>query len=131
MAGNMAVGNLGRVTQLFWRFLQVASRIFKTAYSIARKAAQDPSWRLSAAFMKQLHAAITDGISHKYNRPGLIRSNPKNIITHAGDAAWFASAFYSPGVANLLISDFERFTEKGGDLRILQISPIFRNLCRV
>ena len=35
------------------------------------------------------------------------------------DAAWFASAFYSPCVANLLISDFERFTERGGELRIL------------
>ena len=34
------------------------------------------------------------------------------------DAAWFASAFYSPGVANLRISDFERFTERGGELRI-------------
>jgi len=35
------------------------------------------------------------------------------------DAAWFASAFYSPGVTNLLIADFERFVEKGGTLRIL------------
>jgi len=35
------------------------------------------------------------------------------------DAAWFASAFYSPGVTNLLMADFERFVEKGGTLRIL------------
>lgn len=34
-------------------------------------------------------------------------------------AAWFASAFYSPGVTNLLMADFERFVEKGGTLRIL------------
>jgi len=33
--------------------------------------------------------------------------------------ACFASAFYSPGVTNLLISDFERFTNKGGSLRII------------
>ena len=59
----------------------------KTAYDIAQKSAQDPHWRLSVDFMKQLHAAITDGIPHKYNRPGLIRSNPKSVVTHVGDTA--------------------------------------------
>jgi len=59
----------------------------KTAYDIAQKSAQDPHWRMSVDFMKQIHAAITDGIPHKYNRPGLIRSNPKNIVTHVGDTA--------------------------------------------
>lgn len=59
----------------------------KTAYDIAQKSAQDPRWRLSVDFIKQIHAAITDGISHKYNQPGLIRSNPKNITTHVGDTA--------------------------------------------
>jgi Fic family protein len=59
----------------------------KAAYAIAQKSAQDPHWRLSVDFMKQIHAAITDGIPHKYNQPGLIRSNPKNIVTHVGDTA--------------------------------------------
>jgi Fic family protein len=59
----------------------------KAAYDIAQKSAQDPHWRLSVDFMKQIHAAITDGIPHKYNQPGLIRSNPKNIVTHVGDTA--------------------------------------------
>ncbi len=59
----------------------------KTAYDIAQKSAQDPNWRLSVDFIKQIHAAITDGIPHKYNQPGLIRSNPKNIVTHVGDTA--------------------------------------------
>lgn len=59
----------------------------KTAYEIAQKSAQVPNWRLSVAFIKQIHAAITDGIPHKYNQPGLIRSNPKNIVTHVGDTA--------------------------------------------
>ncbi len=59
----------------------------KTAYDIAQKSAQDPDWRLSVDFIKQIHAAITDGIPHKYNQPGLIRSNPKNIVTHVGDTA--------------------------------------------
>jgi len=57
----------------------------KTAYDIAQKSAQVPHWRLSVDFIKQIHAAITDGLSHKYNQPGLIRSNPKNIVTHVGD----------------------------------------------
>ncbi|PIP07101.1 MAG: cell filamentation protein Fic, partial [Syntrophobacteraceae bacterium CG23_combo_of_CG06-09_8_20_14_all_50_8] len=59
----------------------------KTAYNIAQKSAQVPNWRLSVDFIKQIHAAITDGIPHKYNQPGRIRSNPKNIVTHVGDAA--------------------------------------------
>ncbi len=59
----------------------------KTAYDIAQKSAQDHHWRMSVDFMKQIHAAITDGIPHKYNRPGLIRSNPKNIVTNVGDTA--------------------------------------------
>ncbi|MBA4423132.1 MAG: Fic family protein [Syntrophus sp. (in: bacteria)] len=59
----------------------------KTAYDIAQKSAQAPHWRLSVDFIKQIHAAVTDGIPHKYNQPGLIRSNPKNVMTHVGDTA--------------------------------------------
>jgi superfamily II DNA or RNA helicase/HKD family nuclease len=35
------------------------------------------------------------------------------------DRAWIASAFYSPGVTNLLISSFIRFMEAGGNLFVL------------
>jgi len=35
------------------------------------------------------------------------------------DRAWIASAFYSPGVTNLLISSFIRFMEEGGQLFVL------------
>jgi len=59
----------------------------KTAYDIAQKSSQDPHWLLSVDFMKQIHAAITDGIPHKYNQPGLLRSNPKNVVTHVSDTA--------------------------------------------
>lgn len=59
----------------------------KTAYDIAQKSAQAPHWRLSVDFTKQIHAAITDGLPHKYNRPGQIRNNPKSIVTHVGDTA--------------------------------------------
>lgn len=59
----------------------------KTAYEIAEKSAQRDDWRLSVSFIKNIHATVTDGISHKYNKPGKIRNNPKNIVTHVGDAA--------------------------------------------
>jgi Fic family protein len=59
----------------------------KTAYDIAQKSAQVPDWHISVDFIKQIHAAITDGIPHKYNQPGLIRNNPKNIVTYVGDTA--------------------------------------------
>lgn len=59
----------------------------KTAYNFAQNAAQDLRWRLSVDFIKHLHAAITDGISHAYSRPGLIRNNPKNVVTRVGEAA--------------------------------------------
>jgi Fic family protein len=59
----------------------------RTAYDIAQKSAQDPGWRMSVDFINEIHAAITDGIPHKYNRPGVLRSNPKNVLTHVGDAA--------------------------------------------
>ncbi|MDQ1277976.1 MAG: hypothetical protein QG555_1018 [Thermodesulfobacteriota bacterium] len=59
----------------------------KTAYDLAQKTAQNPDWLCSVDFIKQIHAAITDGIPHKYNQPGLIRNNPKNIVTHVGDTA--------------------------------------------
>jgi HKD family nuclease len=32
---------------------------------------------------------------------------------------WIASAFYTPGVSNLLLSDFNQFIENGGELKIL------------
>ncbi len=59
----------------------------KTAYDLAQNSAQNIHRNLSVDFIKQIHAAITDGISHKFNRPGVIRSNPRNIITRVGDVA--------------------------------------------
>jgi len=35
------------------------------------------------------------------------------------DSAWIASAFYSPGITNLLISDLEQFLQQNGRLHIL------------
>ncbi len=59
----------------------------KKAYDLAQNLAQDVAWRLSVDFITQIHAAVSDGISHPYNRPGQIRNNPKNIVTRVGDKA--------------------------------------------
>jgi Fic family protein len=59
----------------------------RSAYEIAQRSAQGPGWRLTVDFIKQIHTAVTDGIPHKYNQPGRIRNNPKNILTHVGDTA--------------------------------------------
>jgi len=45
----------------------------KAAYHYAQKSAQDEHWRLSVDFIKKIHAAITDGLLHKYNRPGVTK----------------------------------------------------------
>lgn len=59
----------------------------KTAYELSRQAAADPSWQLDLAFIRQVHAAITEQIPHEHNQPGLLRDNPKGIVTYVGDSA--------------------------------------------
>jgi Fic family protein len=92
----------------------------KTAYDLAQNSAQKPHWRLSVDFMKQIHAAITDGISHKFSRPGVIRNNPKNIITRVGDAAH--GGIYKPpqygGDIELLLNHLAAWHNKLADAEI-------------
>ncbi len=59
----------------------------KAAYDRAAQAATDPSWRLSVDFIKQIHALITHQLPHADNRPGVIRNNPKERLTHVGDSS--------------------------------------------
>jgi Fic family protein len=56
----------------------------KNAYELAQRAAAQPDWRLDIAFIKQIHTAVTDQLPHEYNRPGLLRDNPKGITTRVG-----------------------------------------------
>jgi superfamily II DNA or RNA helicase/predicted house-cleaning noncanonical NTP pyrophosphatase (MazG superfamily)/HKD family nuclease len=35
------------------------------------------------------------------------------------DKAWIATAFYTPGITNILTSDFERFIQRGGSLKVI------------
>ena len=57
----------------------------KNAYDMAVQAASTADWELDVDFIRQIHAAITADIPHRYNQPGLLRDNPKSIVTHVGD----------------------------------------------
>jgi len=59
----------------------------KAAYDLSLQAAADPEWRLDLRFIQQIHATITGDIPHRYDHPGLLRDNPKAIITRVGDSA--------------------------------------------
>jgi Fic family protein len=59
----------------------------KAAYEISREAATTHAWRLDVDFIRRIHAAITEQLPHQYNRPGMLRDNAKDIVTHVGDAA--------------------------------------------
>ncbi|MCF6323109.1 MAG: Fic family protein [Gammaproteobacteria bacterium] len=37
------------------------------------------------AFIRQVHAAVTDQLPHEYNRPGLLWDNPKGVVTRVGN----------------------------------------------
>jgi Fic family protein len=60
----------------------------KRAYDLAQKAALDPAWQLDVDFIRQLHAAITEGLSsvESRNQPGVLRDNPKTVVTEVGSA---------------------------------------------
>lgn len=92
----------------------------RTAYDLALNSAQDPRWRLSVDFIQQIHAAITNGITHQYNRPGLIRNNPKNIVIRVGDTAH--GGIYKPpqcgGDIDLLLNRLAAWHNKLADTEI-------------
>ena len=59
----------------------------KAAYDLAHQAVAGPDWHLDLPFIQSVHAAITKDLPHARNRPGLLRDNPKEILTHVGDQA--------------------------------------------
>jgi len=76
----------------------------KAAYDLAREAIARPDWSLDLPFVCAVHAAITEAIPHEHNRPGLLRDNPKPIVTQVGDQAH--GGRYRP-------------PQYGGDIRLL------------
>ncbi|MCP4408017.1 MAG: hypothetical protein GY807_09725 [Gammaproteobacteria bacterium] len=59
----------------------------KAAYDLSRRAAADPDWRLDVSFIQEIHAAIMRDIPTERNRPGLLRDNPRGIVTQVGNQA--------------------------------------------
>lgn len=59
----------------------------KAAYDLAREVAVAPSWQLDLDFIQRVHALVTAGLTHEYNRPGQWRDNPEGIVTRVGNAA--------------------------------------------
>ncbi len=57
----------------------------KKAHDLAIQAADTEGWELDVAFVRKIHAAITADLPHRYNQPGQLRDNPKDIVTHVGD----------------------------------------------
>lgn len=66
---------------------QRRARNLGEAYKLSQQAAATPGWQLDVEFILRVHAAVTEQLPHEYNRPGLLRDNPKGIATHVGDQA--------------------------------------------
>lgn len=66
---------------------QLRVRNIKAAYDLAHATAADPHWRLDVDFLRTVHLALCRDLPHETYQPGVIRDNPRNRITHVGDAA--------------------------------------------
>lgn len=60
-------------------------RNLKAAYDYATQSARGSQWRFDTAFIRKLHATITEGLKHPHNRPGEYRANTKTVVTWVGD----------------------------------------------
>lgn len=103
----------------------------KKAYDFSHRAAADSGWRPTVAFIRQLHALITDGLTsvEERNQPGQLRGNPKNVITQVGGAATGGS--YKPpqfgrDVARLLAALVDWHSDlQGQQVPALIRAPLF------
>jgi len=58
----------------------------KAAYDLSRLTAKIDNWRLDTNYFTEIHATLTDKIPDEYNKPGLLRSNPKELVTYVGNS---------------------------------------------
>lgn len=68
----------------------------KRAYDLARQAVADPAWRLSLPFIRDIHTAVTEGLTSvdAHNTPGAWRENGDGIVTRVGTDA--TGGIYKP-----------------------------------
>ena len=57
----------------------------KTAYEHAQTHSSAADWRLTPAYIQDIHRQITTDIPHSYNTPGQYRNNSKDIVTQVGN----------------------------------------------
>jgi Fic family protein len=92
----------------------------KAAYDLASRAVAAPDWRLDLPFVRSVHAAVTDRLPHEHNRPGLLRDNPKTIVTRVGDQAH--GGRYKPpqygGDVRLLLDSLLRWHQELADRQV-------------
>jgi Fic family protein len=58
----------------------------KNAYDLSSSVAADQEWQLNIDFVKEIHAKVTEDIPHEHDRPGVLRNNPKEIVTQVGNS---------------------------------------------
>jgi hypothetical protein len=58
----------------------------KTAYDLALAAARQKDWQPDLDFVRQIHAATTRELPHRFNRPGILRGNAEHSATYVGNA---------------------------------------------
>lgn len=60
-------------------------RNIKSAYDLALRDSPQPDWQPDVEFVRAIHREICRDLAHPDNRPGLIRDNPRERVTHVGD----------------------------------------------
>jgi Fic family protein len=92
----------------------------KAAYELASRAVAQPDWCLDLPFIRSIHAAVTDRLPHQYNQPGVLRYNPKTIVTQVGDQNH--GGRYKPpqfgGDVRLLFDSLLRWHQELVDLKV-------------
>ena len=59
----------------------------KAAYDYSKACAGQENWQLDVEFIVHVHKLVTHALPDEYNQPGLLRDNPKHIVTKVGSAA--------------------------------------------
>jgi Fic family protein len=59
----------------------------KAAYDFAIREAVKTDWKLSCEFIVEVHRLISHDLPTEKYRPGVLRDNPKDCVTHVGDQA--------------------------------------------
>jgi len=65
---------------------QQRARNMRSAYDFALEQSQQEGWRLTTDYILDIHRRVCHELPHEHNRPGLLRDNPKDLVTRVGDS---------------------------------------------